>query len=136
MSEPTEIVEDAAAIQSDAFVAVSYDDLIPNNVDLSSDKQLQRALEAWQPNYVDWWKEMGPDGFQNAEVYLRTAVGVDPSGWAKFGLTCSVGLLANVGVAAVLVRFGFHEYPAAITGIIIGSVWNFALSSKFVWGKY
>ena len=57
-------------------------------------------------------------------------------GWAKFGLTCSVGLLANVGVAAVLVRFGFHEYPAAITGIVIGSVWNFALSSKFVWGKY
>jgi len=26
---------------------------IPNNVDLSSDRQLQRALEAWQPNYVD-----------------------------------------------------------------------------------
>jgi dolichol-phosphate mannosyltransferase len=57
-------------------------------------------------------------------------------GWAKFGLTCSVGLLANVGVAAVLVRFGFHEYPAAITGIVIGSVWNFALSSRFVWGRY
>lgn len=57
-------------------------------------------------------------------------------GWAKFGLTCSVGLLANVGVAAVLVRFGFHEYPAAISGIVIGSVWNFALSSKFVWGRY
>jgi len=57
-------------------------------------------------------------------------------GWAKFGLTCSVGLLANVGVAAVLVRFGFHEYPAAISGIVIGSVWNFALSSKFVWDRY
>ncbi len=57
-------------------------------------------------------------------------------GWLKFGLTCSIGLLANVGVAAVLVRFGFHEYPAAITGIVIGSVWNFALSSRFVWGKY
>ena len=57
-------------------------------------------------------------------------------GWAKFGLTCSVGLLANVGAAAVLVRFGFHEYPAAIIGIIIGSVWNFALSSRFVWGRY
>jgi benzoyl-CoA 2,3-dioxygenase component B len=28
---------------------------------------------------------MGPDGFQNADVYLRTAVGVDPAGWAKFG---------------------------------------------------
>lgn len=57
-------------------------------------------------------------------------------GWAKFGLTCSVGLLANVGVAAMLVRFGFHEYPAAIGGIVIGSVWNFALSSRFVWGRY
>jgi dolichol-phosphate mannosyltransferase len=57
-------------------------------------------------------------------------------GWAKFALTCSVGLLANVGVAAVLVRFGMHEYPAALTGIVVGSVWIFALSSKFVWGKY
>ncbi len=57
-------------------------------------------------------------------------------GWCRFALTCSVGLLANVGVAAVLVRFGIHEYPAAITGIIIGSVWNFALSSRFVWGRY
>ena len=73
------------AIQSDKFVEVNYDDLIPNNVELSSDKQLQRALEGWQPNYIDWWKEMGPEGFQDAEVYLRTAVGVDPSGWAKFG---------------------------------------------------
>ncbi len=57
-------------------------------------------------------------------------------GWMKFALTCSVGLLANVGVAAVLVRMGFHEYPAAISGIVIGSVWNYALSSRFVWGKY
>jgi len=57
-------------------------------------------------------------------------------GWAKFALTCSVGLLANVGAAAVLVRFGFHEYPAALSGIVIGSVWNYALSSRFVWGRY
>lgn len=57
-------------------------------------------------------------------------------GWAKFALTCSVGLTANIGVAAILVRFGVHEYPAAITGIIVGSVWNFALSSRFVWGRY
>ena len=43
---------------------------------------------------------------------------------------------AITGVAAMLVRFGFHEYPAAIGGIVIGSVWNFALSSRFVWGRY
>ncbi len=75
----------------------------------------------------------------NALTYAdKRLIGLIPllRGWVKFGLTCSVGLLANVGVAAVLVRFGFHEYPAAISGIIIGSVWNFALSSRFVWGRY
>jgi dolichol-phosphate mannosyltransferase len=57
-------------------------------------------------------------------------------GWFRFALTCSVGLLANVGVAAVLVRMGFHAYPAALAGIVIGSVWNYALSSRFVWGRF
>jgi len=57
-------------------------------------------------------------------------------GWIRFALTCSVGLLANVGVAAVLVRMGFHAYPAALAGIVIGSVWNYALSSRFVWGRF
>jgi dolichol-phosphate mannosyltransferase len=57
-------------------------------------------------------------------------------GWFKFAMTCSIGLLANVGVAAVLVRMGVHAYAAALAGIVIGSVWNFALSSRFVWGRY
>ncbi|HLL16100.1 MAG TPA: benzoyl-CoA 2,3-epoxidase subunit BoxB, partial [Pyrinomonadaceae bacterium] len=57
---------------------------IPNNVNLSEDKRLQRALEKWLPNYLDWWREMGPDGFQDKEVYLRTAISVQPDGWANF----------------------------------------------------
>jgi len=57
---------------------------IPNNVDLAGDKKLQRALEAWQPKFIDWWKEMGPEGFQEDQVYLRTAVSVDHEGWAHF----------------------------------------------------
>ncbi len=79
------LVEASESVHGENFVEVKYDDLIPNNVDLSSDRQLLRALEAWHPNYLDWWKEMGPEGFQESEVYLRTAVGVDPTGWAKFG---------------------------------------------------
>ena len=59
-------------------------DRIPNNVDLSSDKRLQRALEKWQPNFINWWKDMGPEGFQEKEIYLRTAVSVDIDGWAIF----------------------------------------------------
>jgi benzoyl-CoA 2,3-dioxygenase component B len=57
---------------------------IPNNVNLSQDKRLQRALEKWLPNYLSWWREMGPEGFQEKDVYLRTAISVEPSGWAHF----------------------------------------------------
>jgi benzoyl-CoA 2,3-epoxidase subunit B len=60
-------------------------DRIPNNVDLSGNKRLQRALEHWQPRYLDWWRDMGPQGFQNHhQVYLRTAISVDAAGWAHF----------------------------------------------------
>ena len=58
------------------------------------------------------------------------------AGWARFALTCLFGLLANIGAATALVRIGFHPYPAALVGIVLGSVWNFALSSRFVWGRY
>lgn len=64
---------------------VDYDNLIPNNVNLANDKRLQRALEKWYPNYINWWKEKGPRDFQELDVYLRTAVSVDREGWAKFG---------------------------------------------------
>ena len=63
---------------------VNYDDLIPNNVNLSEDRALRRALEQWHPKFIEWWKDMGPEGFQESQVYLRTAVGVDPKGWAVF----------------------------------------------------
>jgi benzoyl-CoA 2,3-dioxygenase component B len=63
---------------------MSLYDRIPNNVNLSDDSRLQRALEHWLPNYLDWWREMGPDGFMQTDVYLRTAVSVEPEGWAHF----------------------------------------------------
>ncbi len=63
---------------------LQLDEKIPNNVSLSSDKRLQRALEQWLPNYLDWWREVGPVGWQEADVYLRTAISVEPDGWAHF----------------------------------------------------
>ena len=66
-------------------MAIDYSQLIPNNVDLSSDRRLQRALENWQPRFLDWWKDMGPDGTSAYEVYLRTAISTDSNGWANFG---------------------------------------------------
>ncbi len=67
------------------MTAVDYDALIPNNVGLRDDPKLLRALEKWHPGYIDWWMEMGPDGFQTSDVYLRTAISVEKEGWAKFG---------------------------------------------------
>jgi len=64
---------------------VSYDTQIPNNVGLSSDKRVLKALERWHPGYIKWWSDLIPSNFQQSDVYLRTAVSVDPKGWAKFG---------------------------------------------------
>jgi benzoyl-CoA 2,3-dioxygenase component B len=64
---------------------VDYDALIPNNVDLASDRRLQRALESWQPKFIHWWKELGPVAFQDNDVFLRTAMSVSQEGWANFG---------------------------------------------------
>ena len=63
---------------------VINDEKIPNNVNLAGDKKLQRALEEWQPNFIKWWKEMGPSGFQQDDIFLRTATSVTQEGWAHF----------------------------------------------------
>ncbi|HEX2891407.1 benzoyl-CoA 2,3-epoxidase subunit BoxB [Vineibacter terrae] len=66
-------------------MAIDYSERIPNNVELSSDRRLQRALEAWQPRFLDWWKDLGPEGTSAYDVYLRTAISTDANGWANFG---------------------------------------------------
>ena len=64
---------------------IDYSERIPNNVDLSGNRRLQRALESWQPNYIKWWQELGPDRSTGFDVYLRTAISVERDGWANFG---------------------------------------------------
>jgi len=65
--------------------SVNYSEKIPNNVNLANDRTLQRALEHWQPHFLQWWRDLGPTDFQSADVYLRTAVSVDAQGWAQYG---------------------------------------------------
>ena len=57
---------------------------IPNNVGLADDAKLCRALESWLPQYLEWWRDMGPSDFADKPVFLRTAVSVDPGGWAHY----------------------------------------------------
>jgi benzoyl-CoA 2,3-dioxygenase component B len=66
------------------MLTADYSEKIPNNVDLHEDRRLQRALESWQPNFLNWWESMGPT-LPTQDVYLRTAVNVGREGWAHFG---------------------------------------------------
>ena len=97
--------------------AINYTDKIPNNVNLSEDKTLQRELEHWQPNYINWWKDMGPEGSNDYDVYLRTAVSVDPQGWANFGHVKMPdyrwGIFMNQREEGRTVNFGEHKGEAA-----------------------
>lgn len=64
--------------------AVDLNSKIPNNVGLADDRKLCRALENWQPKYLDWWRSVGPSDFAEDQVYLRTATSVERGGWANW----------------------------------------------------
>mgnify|MGYP001446779283 CR=1 FL=1 len=93
--------------------AVDYATSIPNNVGLSDDRRVLKALEKWHPGYLNWWNEMGPEGFQESLVYLRTAVGVEPGGWAKFDYVRMPeyrwGVLLAPQEKGRLIGFGRHK---------------------------
>ena len=58
-------------------------------------------------------------------------------GWLSFCLVCAVGAFANIGVAAFLHDVRNGEWAlAAMVGVLVGAVWNYVLSSRFVWGRY
>ncbi|MEC9289501.1 MAG: benzoyl-CoA 2,3-epoxidase subunit BoxB [Chloroflexota bacterium] len=65
--------------------SIDYSERIPNNVGLYDNRRLRRALESWQPNYIKWWQELGPERSTGFDVYLRTAISVETDGWANFG---------------------------------------------------
>jgi benzoyl-CoA 2,3-dioxygenase component B len=73
----------AAPTPSGPLSTIDYSERIPNNVNLAGDRRLQRALESWQPKFLDWWRQLGP-ALPTRDVYLRTAIAVGRDGWAHF----------------------------------------------------
>jgi len=94
-------------------MSIDYQTKIPNNVDLAEDRRLQRALEKWQPGYQTWWHDLGPAESENLEVYLRTAISVEPGGWANYGYVRMPdyrwGIFLAPPEAGRLVNFGTHK---------------------------
>jgi dolichol-phosphate mannosyltransferase len=56
-------------------------------------------------------------------------------GLLSFYVICSIGAVANVGFAAYVFRADQAWWIAGIAGVIVGSVWNYAVSSVFTWRK-
>ena len=94
-------------------MTINTSEKIPNNVGLADNRTLQRALEQWQPEFQSWWAEMGPEGTSNYDVYLRTAVSVDPKGWAQFDHVKMPdyrwGIFLNPAEEGRRVNFGAHK---------------------------
>lgn len=97
--------------------SIDYSSKIPNNVNLGEDRTLQRALEHWLPNYLDWWQDMGPSGSHSFDVYLRTATSTTPDGWAHFGHVKMPDYRWGIFLAAPdadrKINFGEHKGEAA-----------------------
>lgn len=54
-------------------------------------------------------------------------------GLVSFYAVCSLGAIANVGVATVAFKEAFDWRLAALAGILVGVVWNYAATSLFTW---
>jgi dolichol-phosphate mannosyltransferase len=56
-------------------------------------------------------------------------------GLVTFMLACAVGAVANVGIAAYLFESRTQWAIAALSGILVGAVWNFVLTQRYTWNK-
>ena len=99
---------------------VDIDAKIPNNVDLADDRRLQRALESWQPKFVEWWRSSGPVAFQDNDVYLRTAISVGAGGLGQLrpreDARLPLGHLPRRPGADRRIAFGDHMGAPVVAG--------------------
>jgi dolichol-phosphate mannosyltransferase len=56
-------------------------------------------------------------------------------GLVTFMLGCSIGAIANIGIATYLFENRKAVFLAALAGVLVGSVWNYAVTQLYTWGK-
>ncbi|WP_089724600.1 glycosyltransferase [Candidatus Thiosymbion oneisti] len=54
-------------------------------------------------------------------------------GWLSFVLACSIGAIANVGIATYLFQAQSYWVISAFAGILVGVVWNYAVTAVYTW---
>src|SRR5215469_13377567 len=55
-------------------------------------------------------------------------------GWMAFVVACSLGTIANVGIAAYLFEKNAAWTLAALAGVTVGAVWNYTTTMVYTWG--
>jgi dolichol-phosphate mannosyltransferase len=55
------------------------------------------------------------------------------TGLLSFYAVCGIGAIANIGVAAAVFEHQYAWWAAALAGISVGVVWNYAMSATFTW---
>jgi len=56
-------------------------------------------------------------------------------GWLSFNVACSLGACMNVGLATYLNTVTGIWYVAALGGITVGAVWNYAVTKRLTWSR-
>jgi dolichol-phosphate mannosyltransferase len=56
-------------------------------------------------------------------------------GLVTFCVGCSIGAVANIGIAAQIFGEGRSWWLAGLAGALIGAVWNYAIASTYTWGR-
>jgi dolichol-phosphate mannosyltransferase len=56
-------------------------------------------------------------------------------GWLSFNLACSLGAFMNVGLATYINEISGSRYLAAMAGIVLGAVWNYAVTKRLTWNR-
>jgi dolichol-phosphate mannosyltransferase len=56
-------------------------------------------------------------------------------GWFMFVLVCSVGAVTNVGIASFLFERRTFWVTSALAGVLVGAVWNYAVTAVYTWRK-
>jgi dolichol-phosphate mannosyltransferase len=58
------------------------------------------------------------------------------TGWLSFSAACSIGAISNIGIATYLFRENDMGWAgSALAGILVGAVWNYAVTSIYTWNK-
>ncbi len=111
-AEDTGDIVGAAPAPDGPVSVIDYSELIPNNVGLATDRKLQRALESWQPKFLDWWSALGPS-LPTRDVYLRTATAIGRDGWANWARVPMAeyrwGIFLSERTPGKTISFGQHK---------------------------